>query len=250
MKYIISLLFIQLMGFNSVAQTINFNQGETTQTAYFSIVKFENIGGFMIVKATIRGETYRFLLDTGAPNTISKALYEKLKPTILSDEKMMDSNGVLNGTKMVNIEELTFGNIVFNNIPTAVFEDFMLLECLQIDGFIGSNMLRNSIIQISYADETLFLTDDTTRLNLSENHASNMELLDEQSSPYVEIRLRGEIEGSDWVQFDTGFKGFYSLTSTGYDSILSKYPILKLEIRVMAAIAWGFGVSMKLNATN
>jgi predicted aspartyl protease len=252
MKYLIFFLFIQPMHFNSIAQTINLNQGETTQKGYFSIVKFENVGGFIIVKAAIKGTTYRFLLDTGTPNAISKTLYEKLKPSILSNEKMMDANGVLNEAKMVNIEELTIGNVVFNNIPTVILEDFMSLECMQIDGFIGSNMLRNSIIQVSYTDETLILTDTTTQLNLSENHATKMAFFDEQSSPYIEITLRGEVEGNDWVQFDTGFTGFYDINSAGYDSIFSKYPILKLENTGYGGNSmsvWGFNEAKRYKLT-
>jgi predicted aspartyl protease len=229
MKYTIIIFFIHLFSFNSIAQNLSLNQGETTQKDYFSSIKFENISGFIIVKATIQGKIYRFILDTGAPNTITKALCDKLNPTFLFEEKMVDANGTSNQGKFVNIKEWTFGNVVFNNIPTYVVDSFILFECMQIDGFIGSNMLRNSIIQISYTDETLILTDNATRLNLSEKFASNMELLGEQSNPYIEINLRGEVEGSDWAQFDTGFTGFYNLSLQKYDSVFSKYPIFKLD---------------------
>jgi Aspartyl protease len=228
MKYVIIFFLTHVFSFNCIAQNLNLNQGGTTQKDYFSSIKFENIAGFIIVKATIQGETHRFILDTGAPNTITKALYDKLKPTILSEIKLVDANKTSNQVKMVSIKELTFGNVVFNNISTAVVDSFMLFECMQIDGFIGSNMLRNSIIQISYTDETIILTDNASRLNLSENFASNMEL-DEQSNPYIEINLRGEVEGSDWAQFDTGFTGFYNLGATSYDSTFSQYPIFTLK---------------------
>jgi predicted aspartyl protease len=228
MKYAIIIFFIHFFSFNSTAQNLSLNQGGITQKDYFSSIKFENIGGFIIVKATIQGETHRFILDTGAPNTITKALCDKLNPTFLSEIKMVDGNGTSNQMKIVSINELTLGNVVFNNIPTTVVDSFMLFECMQVDGIIGSNMLRNSIIQISYTDEALILADNATRLNLSENFASNIEL-DEQSNPYIEINLRGEVEGSDWAQFDTGFTGFYNLSLQKYDSVFTKYPIFKLE---------------------
>jgi hypothetical protein len=253
MKYAILIFLLHLFQSNSIAQSITLNQGQTSQKDYFSTIKFENIGGFIIVKANIQGKTYRFLLDTGAPNAISKALYEKLKPTILDEVKMADANGTLGGmTRVVNIEELSFGNVVFNNIPTIVFEDFMLLDCMQIDGFIGSNMLRNSVIQISYADETLILSDNHTRLNLSEDLATDMELSDEQSIPFIEITLRSEIEGSDWVQFDTGCQCFYDISSRGYDSVFRKYPLLKLENEGYGGNGmsiWGFNEAKRYKLT-
>jgi predicted aspartyl protease len=228
MKYTIIIFFIHFFSFNSTAQNLSLNQGETTQKDYFSSIKFENIGGFIIVKATIQGETHRFILDTGAPNTITKALCDKLNPTFLSEIKMVDGNGTSNQMKIVSINELTLGNVVFNNIPTTVVDSFMLFECMQVDGIIGSNMLRNSTIQISYTDEALILADNATRLNLSENFASNMEL-DEQSNPYIEINLRGEVEGTDLALFDTGFTGFYDLGAMQYDSSFSQYPIFILK---------------------
>lgn len=229
MKYAIIIFSIFLLRFNSIAQNTNFNQGGTIQKDYFSTIEFENVAGFIIVKATIQGDVYRFLLDTGAPNAISKALYEKLKPSNVNEIAMADANGTKDTMRVTTIEELTFGNVVFNNIPTVIFEDFILLECMKIDGFIGSNMLRNSIIQISYADNKLILTDNDTRLKLSENFVANMELPDEQSTPYIEITLRGEIEGADWPKFDTGCKCFYDISSRTYDSVFSKFPLLKLE---------------------
>ena len=229
MKYAIITFSIFLLRFNSIAQNTNFNQGGTIQKDYFSTIEFENIAGFIILKATIQGDVYRFLLDTGAPNAISKTLYEKLKPSNINKIAIADANGTKDTMKVTTIEELTFGNVVFNNIPTVVFEDFILLECMKIDGFIGSNMLRNSIIQIFYADNKLILTDNDTRLKLSENFVANMELPDEQSTPYIEITLRGEIEGADWPKFDTGCKCFYDISSRTYDSVFSKFPLLKLE---------------------
>ncbi len=241
-----------LLQLNSIAQNAHFNQGGTAQKGYFSTIKFENIGGFIVVKATIQGGVYRFLLDTGAPNAISKALYEKLKPSILNEIELVDANGTKDTMRVVTIEALTFGDVFFNNIPTVVFEDFILLDCMQIDGFIGSNMLRNSIIQISYADNKLILTDNDTLLMLSENFVANMEFPDEQSSPYIEITLRGEIEGGDWPLFDTGCKCFYDISSQIYDSVFSKFPLLKLENEGYGGNGmsiWGFNEAKRYKLT-
>jgi Aspartyl protease len=243
MKYFTLIFLLYLLSFKSTAQGISFNQGETTQKDYFSIIKFENVGGFVVVKATIQGETYRFILDTGAPNSITKTLCDKLKPVVLSKEEMRDANGSSDSTEVVSIKEWTLGDVAFNNIPTAVIDGFKPFECMQVDGIIGSNMLRNSIIQFDYVNETLTLTDNATRLNLSEKYASNMELPNEQSRPFVNIVVRGETEGNDWVLFDTGFTGFYDLSLSAYDSVFSQYPIFNLKTTGFGGSGmslWGF----------
>lgn len=247
---VLLLYLIPLSTDRLLSQDSLFNQSRTVQKNYFKAIQFDNIGGLIIVKAVIQGETYQFLLDTGAANAISKKLYDKLKPPILSEMDMKDGNGALGKMKMVNIKALTFGDVVFEDIPTIVIDSFIVMDCLQIDGFIGSNMLKNSIVQFSYPEEKLILTDNLALLHLSENPVSDIEFLSEQSNPYIGIGLRGDVEGGDFALFDTGFTGFYDVSSINYDTLFSQYPIFKVKNTGFGGNAlsvWGFNDAKLLN---
>jgi Aspartyl protease len=228
MRYFFFFLFLVLFPKFSKAQDFSLNQGGTNQENYFSVIKFENFYGFIIVSVTIKGENYRFLLDTGAPNCVSKALQQKLNYKILQKIPVSDSNGVTDSMTVLSMDELIFGGVTFNNTPALILDNPVFIDCMKIDGFIGSNMLRNSIVRFSYANSSITLTDNINKLNLSEKYASEMTLDSFQSNPYIDINIIGEEEGQEKLLFDTGLKGFYVLSDRNYQ-LFKEYPIFNIE---------------------
>ena len=205
------------------------NTGGTEQTNYFSVIKFENYHGFILVTAKIKGNDYKFMLDTGAPNAVSKALQEKLHFKVINRIPLGDSNGTKDTTAVVSVDELVFGGVSFNNIPTIVVDSPQFIDCMKIDGIIGSNMLRNSIIRLSYTDSTIVLTDNITKIDVEKKYASKMVLSKPQSSPYIRVKLMGQKTGREQLLFDTGSRGFYDLADTNYHRVFKNFPIFKVE---------------------
>ncbi len=215
-KYLSCLLII--VSIHVFGQRINLNQGETPSEKYFEEFDFEFVKNKIIVSVELADSKYKFLLDTGAPNIISKELDSLLKPKIIGKIPVSDANNVRDTMKVVSVEKLKFGNVVFDNTATLV-SDLSILpvwECFGIDGFIGSNMLRNSIIQIDLKNKKIRLTDDIKNLNLNKKNSTKIKLSKSQSSPYMLIELTGMASGKERVLIDTGDDGLYDIAIDRY----------------------------------
>ncbi|MBK7095643.1 MAG: clan AA aspartic protease [Saprospiraceae bacterium] len=198
--------FIQL----NKAQEFSLNQGGTTQKDYYSVIPFEIENDKIVVKANIENIDYRFIFDTGSSNLIFKPLYEEIKLNSLTKISCYDGNGKIDSLAVVSLDSITFGGITFKNIPTAVAENNIFSECLGIDGFIGNNMLRNSIVRISLKDKTIIITDNKRKLNLNKSHSTKFYFDD--PVPFITVMLKDKTNARDPVLFDSGANDFYSLS--------------------------------------
>lgn len=209
------LLFIIPISKN--AQSITLNQGGTSQKEYYSEIPFENINNKLIVPVVIENQTYRFLLDTGAPCVITSKLSKALQTKFLANINTKDANGKSDTLKMVTLQEIKLGDITFQDIPAIVADNKLVFDCFNIDGFIGSNMLRNSVVQLSSVKQSIILTDSPSRLKLNKKHASKLYLYDTQSSPYIKIKLKNKEEASEELLFDTGMNNIYDMSLRAYE---------------------------------
>lgn len=209
------ILFVLIITSSTIAQNFNLNKGETETENYFTVVNFEFVNGKIIVPVVINNLTYKFLLDTGAPNLLSKKTSAILNPKLINKIDVNDANGNKSSMNIVEISNLSIGNINFKNSLALSSEDEknLVFDCFNIDGFIGSNLLRNSIVQIDINKKTLIITDNIKNLRINKKNSSKLTLFGIQSSPYIWIKLSGEDSGKEQVLLDTGMKGFYSISN-------------------------------------
>lgn len=209
------ILFVLIITSSTIAQNFNLNKGETETENYFTVVNFEFVNGKIIVPVVINNLTYKFLLDTGAPNLLSKKISAILNPKLINKIDVNDANGNKSSMNIVEISNLSIGNINFKNSLALSSEDEknLVFDCFNIDGFIGSNLLRNSIVQIDINKKTLIITDNIKNLRINKKNSSKLTLFGIQSSPYIWIKLSGEDSGKEQVLLDTGMKGFYSISN-------------------------------------
>jgi len=207
MKLITLLLFLlPAIGFS---QAFTFNQGGPVEKKYYAEIPYETVNGKIILAGEIAGRQHRFLLDTGAPVAISKDLATELnalqtgKTTIHDTFLHSDSIGI------VKLNGITLGNITFNQIPAiTLFPDFY--KCYGVDGVIGSNLLRNSIISIDSKRHLIILTDQKNKLNLkSKNSTDLISNIGPQSDPQIKIVLKNKLTLT--IPFDTGDNAFLRL---------------------------------------
>lgn len=212
-------LFLLLILNNAIAQNINLNKGETETENYLTEVNFEFVNGKIIIPVVINNITYRFLLDTGASNLISKKLTTILNPKFQNKIEVSDANENKTSMNIVELPNLTIGNINFKNTVALSSDDEknLVFDCFNIDGFIGSNLLRNSIIQIDINKKILTITNDIKNFKLDKRNSSKLQLLGIQSSPYIWVKLIGTNSGKEQVLLDTGMKGFYSISNKHFN---------------------------------
>lgn len=214
-----SLIILLILITNPIfGQKINLNRGEINAEDYFEEIHFEFVKNKIIIPLKINGKTYKFILDTGAPNVISNELYELLNPKFIDTIPIYDASEKKEILKLVSIEKIEIGDLEFVNTATLV-QDFGSdnpLKCFGLDGFIGSNMLRNSIIQFDLENKKVRITDDKKKLNLKKKYSSKIKLTGTQSNPYTWIELKGKDKGREQVLIDTGMDGLYDLSLKNY----------------------------------
>lgn len=228
MKKNLVIILLTIIGNCSFGQgDFTFNQGQSKSIDYFSIISYENINGKIVLKTEINEKSYRFILDTGAPTTISAHLYNELSPKLISKLPIFDQSGKVDSMVVVSLKEITIGDIVFTDVPTLVADRTLILECLNADGFIGSNVLRNSIVQFNDVNKTVTITNDERRLTLNPKQSSELVLDKRQSSPYFWIKLKNKKKGEEQLLFDSGMDNFYDLSHSHY-TIFKKKSIFEI----------------------
>ena len=243
------LLIIILLANNIYAQNIDLNIGETKAKNYFEKIDYDFFKEKIIIPVKIEGKTYRFILDSGAPTVISKEIYNLIKPKLLKSITVNDSNDKEEKLNVVLVKKLEIGNITFEQTATIVsnFNSNPLYKCLGADGFIGSNMLRNSIIQIDSNTKTLIITDNIKNLSVDKKESHKIHLTKTQSSPILWLKLKGQNKRKEQVLIDTGANGIYDISKDHYD-IFKDEKIFEILAKSEGASSIGiFGEAPKSN---
>jgi len=248
MNYIKTIIFF-LISVSLSGQGLNFNKGKSTKKNYYTEIVYKEIRGKIIIPVIIDGKTYQFLLDTGAPNLITSNLNDKINSKHLKEIKVNDANNKNRKLNVVSIPLITIGEVSFKNTPTIVNNknSNFIFDCFKVEGIIGSNMLRNSIIQILPKKKLIKLSNSKEHIFYNEDHAIDISLKGRQSSPYIWIDLVGKDKGKEHVLFDTGMKGFYDLSKKNYNVFKKKHIFLKISEGVGVNSMGLFGPSDKSN---
>lgn len=234
MKYVLLtlLFFITISGFCQKKTNFPLNRGETEQQKYFSQIPFEFTQGSVIISVQLNGQSYRFIIDTGAPTSISERLYTALHSETINRLKITDSSNKNDSLNVVLLKNIKVGDVVFTNTAALVIPDSsFLFRCFNLDGIIGSNTLRQSVIQFSYPRKIITLTNSSKKLGLRKKEASKLFLTPNQSSPLFWLPLKGKDKARVQLLFDSGMNGLFDLSLRHYTQ-LKKY---ELFTNVLAA---------------
>lgn len=212
-----TLFFFIILNF-SCAQTPKLDKGKVAKKSYYTEIAYQDVNGKLIIPVTIKNKTYRFLFDTGAPNLISSELKDELGINSNQKISVSDANSAKEKMDILTIPEFNLGNVLFKNTTALVYNgtDNILFDCFQIDGIIGSNVLKRSVVQISSKKKVIIITNSPKKLNLENAEVSKLKLVGAQSSPYFQIKLKGKKSATEDVLFDSGASGFYDLCLKNY----------------------------------
>lgn len=163
------LIYLLLSGLFLTSCSISYTKamkfGEISSERFNETVHVESINNLLIVPVVIQGKTYRFLFDTGAPFSISKELQNEFQYTLLSKATLTDSDKSRSSLPIVQVDGLFIGDIAFTN-QTAFVGDFKqnaILACMQIDGIIGSNLMRHCNWTVDMQNEVIHLYKGITK---------------------------------------------------------------------------------------
>ena len=213
--FLISMLTVEI----SLAQ--NLNKGGPAERDFYQQLPYEQINGKIIIEVEIGGRKHKFLLDTGAPDQISDALAAELGVTVTRETGINDAFGNAGTAKIAPVESIKLGGVDFNDVPAIIGGIPPFLNCFGIDGIIGSNLLRNTIIMFNSTKKVITITDDAARLDLNQkNRVALNTKKDKQSSPVFILNVDAKVTGE--FKFDSCDSGFLEL-SNGYMDIFKDH---------------------------
>lgn len=229
MKYQLFYLFLFISGLVS-SQNFSFEQGTVEPKSYLEEIGFDLVYEKIVIAVKINNKTYRFLVDTGAPNLISKELFEEIKPKAVRKIEVSDANDAKDSLQLTVIDTIKIGNLIFKNTVALVsdLKSHPALNCYGIDGFIGSNLLKDSAILFDLVNKKIVLTDDSKKFQLN-TKASKLKLVGAQKSPYVEIKLlrSDKKKATETLLIDTGMDGLYDISNRAFGIFKNEGTVLK-----------------------
>ena len=195
--------------------------------------------GVPIIKATINDKEYNFLFDTGMPTVLSESISNELNLKSIRSIVGMDVNGNRKQESYVIVNEIIVGGISFKKVETlttdlrAGFE----IGCLNLDGVIGNNLIKNAIWEIDYKNKVIRITDNIDNFEIPEN--TNIIKFKTNAkkgyySPSIDVSVnKKEKKG---VKFDTGSNGGIKLPLNFYSNVLDTNKSIEYYGKASAAI--------------
>ena len=186
------------------------NQGNLLTKEQYWEIPFSATKKELATKAKLKGISYNFLLDTGAPLFISKELQNQFNYPVIVHSETQDAGGNLVRTDIVKIDTIQFGPFIFTDVAAIVIDTKNTpLECAHIDGNIGSNLLRHLYLQFDVHEKKIAVTDDKKLLKTAFATTFPMRI-NQQSDVYMPVKVNGNF--ADTVHFDSGDGQLYEMS--------------------------------------
>jgi len=202
--------------------------GTIKQEGFTETIPFNFDNGLPIIKVTIEGVAYNFLLDTGAPTVISPELAASLNSKAVKKSIVGDSQGNDSKQEFIVINEIKIGKLHFNDIGAVVInlKHSFEIKCLNLDGIIGSNQMSNAIWEIDYKNRNITITDNFNGFKEPEG-AEKLHFMEmgDQKTPLVRVQV--DSIKSKLITFDTGANGAISLPYSHFENTIKDYKQIK-----------------------
>lgn len=165
--------------------------GSLSSTSFYEEIPFTLSQGLIIVDVTINGQVRKMIFDTGAPNVISASLAEELGLKIILEQKVGDSQDQARKLPYTTIDEISFGETKFQNFGAIIvdYSPIPQLGCLEVDGLIGANLMRNAFWQIDYEAEVLRLSSTLESFTFSTDTIGIPFTTSGQGTPRVNLKV-------------------------------------------------------------
>ncbi|MDT0689905.1 retropepsin-like aspartic protease [Salegentibacter sp. F188] len=182
-------------------------EGKTEQENFKVTFPFEMKKGWIIVPVEIKNKTYKFLLDTGTPTLVSKELAESLNMKVIDSVNASDVYNESQQNKYTRIENIKIGTVGFVG-TTGLINDFNatpIWSSLNVDGFIGANLMQHAIWDIDFNQKQITITDDELKLSLPEEVIENKLFIGVGGVPAIASKINGKKVWNFTV--DLGYNG-------------------------------------------
>lgn len=194
----------------------------------------------ILVPVVINGQTYRFLLDTGASQT---TIYDDVAiegTTAAGYTTSHDALSARNTVSRVSMPPMTLGSVTFTGCK-AIVQNRIVRSRNSIDGIIGFDIVCKGLnAKIDLRNRQLILSDIFDFFE--KEPAVTMKYKLDLHVPYVEVCPFGKYR--ERVLIDTGSRQFYSMNKSSFDQgvACAKEDVgSQIESRTMGRYAIGHG---------
>lgn len=173
----------------------------------------------LFVWVEIGGKKYKFLFDTGAPMVISKELQAEFDFEVKTQAQVKDSQNQRNIQRYVQIDSLSLAGLVFKDL-VAVEADLRyspILACLNIDGLIGANLMRQCYWEMDAQSGYLRMSSSPEKWPLADKRLISKSFKVKNTfTPVLELRVANTLHQN--ITFDSGSSDLLSLGKTANDA--------------------------------
>ena len=190
--YLIIFILLNSCSLNKAAKYLK--EGKTEQENFTNTLPFELKKGWIIVPVEIENKTYRFILDTGTPTLVSKELAQSLNMKAIDSVDAYDVYNKGQKNEYTRIENIKIGKTDFVG-TAALINDFnatAIWASLNVDGFIGSNLMQHAIWDIDFKQKQITITDNESNLGLSDDLIENKMFIGVAGLPSIACKINGE----------------------------------------------------------
>ena len=229
-------LLFSLLLFSSLgasAQKFTFNAGNALTKAYYEELPYEDLNGKLFITVEVGNKPRRFLFDTGAVCMVSEGLADEMNLTNIHTDDVIDVNATHFKMNVVKLD-IKYGNTLFAGIPALRGLQGEVFKCWAIDGIIGSNILRNSLVRFNSTKHTIIITNQKDKLQLNSTNSGKLNIhTDGQSTPIMTIPFGKNATMA--MEFDSGDNKLLRLT----DGLVNQIT----KSKVYRVVGLGFGAN-------
>ena len=212
MKYLV-LILITTSAF-SACSSLKFvkllKQGDVEQSSFKAEIPFEMRMGLVVVKVNINGKDYDFMVDTGAPNVVTKELAAELNLKAKVERKTGDSQGKREVLEFTEMPEMLIGGVHFIEMGAAIADLKRSNEvaCLNVDGFVGANLMKEAVWEFDYQRKVITVSDSISAFEIPADAYRIPFTPAASSTPLIDISYEGVTD--EKVTFDTGSNAYFN----------------------------------------
>ena len=174
--------------------------------------------GKITINAEVNGHQGRFLVDTGAPCSLTYSFMQRAGIVPFDSVQVQDSNGHLLTTRVAELESLKLNGFTFSRLQAICLEKGNMVENFKIDGIIGYNLMKMGIVKLDGSNHTFTLTSSEKGLGIDSLYAIPL-----VKDPYlVRIPVRSADNEQDPVMSDSGASSFSALSATSHRRLSEK----------------------------
>ena len=215
------LVMLMLLGTAVGAQEYYYNlKFRLSPKNFADTVTIEVEKGRIYVPVTVGGETYRFLLDTGASMgaviTDSPIASDGFPVGTITSH---DATGQTRSTEVVRLPDFQIGRLTVSGYHANRLQS--LFTTSKSEGIIGFDIFRKGLLcKIDVENRRLILTDRKNYFRREQGYEARYTL--RRHVPYVFLKPFGWFDEA--VRFDTGDRSFFTISRRSFDTALSSFP--------------------------